>query len=85
MGDRVAEVQHHHAIADAEHQAHVVIDEEHGDAVLVGQRAQAMPERDALIGVEPGGRLVHQNQTRLLRQRAADAHELALSVRDLAG
>jgi len=32
LGDLLAEVEHGHAVADAHHQAHVVLDEDDGEA-----------------------------------------------------
>ena len=43
LGDDLAELEHHHAVADAEDQAHVVLDEQHRLA-LVGEAAQGDAE-----------------------------------------
>src|SRR5205085_3271298 len=80
--DRLAEVDDVHLVADAEYQAHVVVDQEHGDALL-GQLAQALAELDALVRVEPRGGLVHEHQPRTPGQGASDTDELAASVRQL--
>src|SRR5580700_4549944 len=78
LGDDLAELEHHHPVADAEDQAHVVLDEEHRLA-LVGEAAQGDAEFLALGAVQAGGRLVQAEQRRLGDQGAGDADELALS------
>ena len=66
-------------VAHAQHEPHVVVDQEHGHAVLFRERAQTPPELEALVGVEPGGGLVEQDEPRLAGQRSADADQLALA------
>src|SRR3954471_10145334 len=82
LRDHAPEVEHHDVVADAEHEAHVVIDEQHGHA-RVGQCAQMAAELGALVGVQSGGGLIHQHEPWALRERAGDADELAPSVREL--
>jgi hypothetical protein len=43
VGDHAPELEHDHAVADAQPEPHVVIDQQRGLAA-VGQRAQALPE-----------------------------------------
>jgi hypothetical protein len=60
-----------------------VVDEEDRHAVLVRQSAQPASQLEALVGVEPGGGLVEQDQPGLAGQRPADTHQLAFTERDL--
>ena len=66
-----------------EHEPHVVIDQEDRRAA-VDDLAQVAAERDRLLGVEPGGRLVEAEQLGPRRQRAGDGDELALALGQLA-
>jgi hypothetical protein len=79
LRDHSPEVDHYDAVADTQHQPHVMVDEQDTDTVA-GQRAQAAAERQALVGVQSGGGLVHEDQTRALSQRAGHPDELALPV-----
>ena len=54
VGDHASELQHHHAVADIQHEPHVVVDQQRG-LPLVGQSAQAPAEVLTLPGVEAGG------------------------------
>src|SRR5204862_117000 len=69
-GDGSAVVQREHAVGDRAHEAHVVLDHQHGDAQ---QRPDVLdPERHVLglLDAEPGGRLVEQEELRLGAERA---------------
>jgi hypothetical protein len=57
-----------------------VLDEQHGDAQRVAQRADRARDLGRLDGVEPGRRLVEQQDARLHRQRPRDVHELGDAV-----
>ena len=84
VGDHAAELEHDHPVADAEHEPHVVVDQQRRLA-RVGEGAQRETEFLALARVESGGGLVEAQQPRPAGERAGDAHELALSLRELVG
>ena len=63
LGDDAPEVEHVDVVAHVEHQAHVVVDEEHGH-VAFEEVTEVVAEQLALGGVEAGGRLVEQQQLR---------------------
>src|SRR5438552_2722445 len=62
LGDHATVVEHDHRLGEAHHQAHVVLDDEHGDvaaADLADQRDEPL-----LFGAgHAGGRLVEEQQT----------------------
>ena len=66
--DHLAELEHDDAIADPEHEPHVVIDQQDRRAAI-HDLAQVSAEPDRLPGVEPGGRLVEAQQLGPCRQR----------------
>ena len=57
MRDDLAEVEHIDVVADVQHQAHVVIDQEQTDAE-VEKAAQVLSELLALLRIKAGGRFV---------------------------
>ncbi len=64
---------------DAHHQLHVVLDQHHRDAGL-GHFLDQVVDLGGLGRVEPGGRLVEQQQARLGGQRAGDLEPLQRAV-----
>ena len=82
-GDHLAELQHDDAVADAEHEAHVVVDQQDRRA-SVDDLAQVAAEGDRLLRVEAGGRFVEAQQLGACGQRPGDGDELALALRELA-
>ena len=82
-GDERAEVEDVDLVAQAEHEAHVVVDEENGDPA-VAHRAQAVGQPPALSAIETGGRLVEEQQRRTAGQGTGDRDELALALGQLA-
>src|SRR5688572_758914 len=64
LGDLGAEVEHHHPLRQRQEEAHVVLDEQHGDAAL-GDAADDARQPLELRGREPRGRLVEQDEARL--------------------
>ena len=62
--DERAEVQDVDLVAELEHQAHVVVDQQDGHAG-VPDLAQPLRQPRALRAVQPGRRLVEQQQPRL--------------------
>src|SRR5262245_46078268 len=75
---RSAAGQHRSLVQDVdqvgvlEHGLHVVLDEQHGQPEVVLQPADEVEERVGLVGVEPGGRLVEQEEPGTGQQRPAD-------------
>ena len=61
--DHLAELEHDDLVGDAEHEAHVVVDEQHRRAG-VDDLAQAPAELGRLVDVEAGGGLVQADQPR---------------------
>ena len=55
--DHRSEVEHVHPVADIEHQAHVMVDQEQGRAI-VDDVSQKYTKRLALLGVQTRRRLV---------------------------
>ena len=77
-------VAHHgHAIADREDLLEMVADEDDADAIRFERPDRAHQEFDLVTG-QGRGRLVHDDDARLLRQRPPDLHELALRERHAA-
>src|SRR5258706_14152547 len=84
LGDLLAELQDYDPVADPHHQAHVVLDEQHGHpgiADLADQREEVR----LLRRVEAGGRLVQADQARPGGQRAGDLQPPLLTVGQVAG
>ena len=79
--DDLAELEHDDLVADPEHEAHVVVDEQHRLAG-VDEAPEPAAELLALVRVEPGRRLVEAHDARLRDERARDADELALALRE---
>ena len=82
LGERRALVEHVDAVADLHDQRHVVVDQQHAGAVLVAHRADDRGELGHLRLREAGGRLVHQDEARLGRERARDAEPPLVAVRE---
>ena len=59
---------------------HVVLDQEHGDVLLVPHPADEVDERGGLLRVHPGGRLVEEEQLRLRRESARDLEPPLVAV-----
>src|SRR2546421_1135439 len=71
FGDLLAVVEHRHAVAQAHHQLHVVLDEQDGAAVLA-DAVDELTQHDLLGGVHAGGRLVECDERGVGGQRAGD-------------
>jgi hypothetical protein len=83
LGDLLAEVEHRDGVADAHHHVHVVLDEDHGDAVVADLADDGHQLLDVGRG-QAGGRLVEQQQLRVERQRARDLQQALLAVGQVA-
>src|SRR5467141_1116917 len=79
FSDLLAVIQHQHPVADIHHQAHVVLDEQHGDAPIAN-RLDQLAKREALRGVHARGRLVEREQLRLGGERARDLETPLVAV-----
>ncbi len=82
VGDDAAELEHDNTVADAQYKAHVVVDQEHGLA-LICEPAQAAAELLALTRVESGAWFVEADDSvpaHPARERAGDADELARAL-----
>ena len=82
-GDLDAEVEHHDVVADVHHEVHVVLDEQHADAPIVGEAAHEVRQLGGLGVAESGRRLVEQQHARLGGDRARDGQQPALTVRQV--
>src|SRR5262245_28175494 len=81
VGDLAAVVEHHHAIRDVHHHAHVVLDQhERGAEVVVNVENEAAHVL-LFLEVHPRHRLVEQEQRRLRGERAAELDALLQAVR----
>src|SRR6185436_14348824 len=74
LGDHLAEMQRDDALREAEDDVHVVLGEQHGNILAARKLRGECHQRAALLGRHPGGRLVHQQQARALRQRHPELH-----------
>ena len=72
-------------VGHAAHDAEVVGDEQHGHAELALQRLQQLEDLGLDSDVEGGGRLVGDQQVRLVGERHGDHDALALAARELMG
>ena len=62
LRDLAPEVERDHLVGDAHHQAHVVLDQKHGDAQPVADVADQLAERVHFLVIEAARRLVQQQQ-----------------------
>ncbi len=74
-GDHAPGAHHGEALADVEHLAHLVADEQHRDAARLDVAHHAEQGGDLASG-QGGGRLVHDQQARVGRQRPGDGDQL---------
>ena len=82
-GDEVAEVEHHHLVADTHHEVHVVLDDQDRHAPVFGQAADHPGQLGALGRAETGGRLIEQEHAGAHRHRPGDRQQSSLSVRQV--
>src|SRR5262249_5400081 len=80
-GDRLAVVEHLNSLADAEDDAHGVLDEEHAAPEVVTGAGDPLGGLQARAGVEARRRLVEQEETRRARYRPRDPDAPLLAVR----
>ena len=63
-GDHVAVVEHDDVVGDVHHHAHVMLDQQYGDPVVVAQVADDVAQGVGLGRVEAGGRFVQADEFR---------------------
>ncbi len=83
LGDLGAEIEHHDAVGEIHHKAHVVLDQQHRHAA-VAQLAQQRREPLLLQMAQARGGLVEQQQQRIDAQRARDLDDALLAERQAA-
>ena len=85
LGDALAVVEHGDAVADAHDHAHVVLDEQDGQAQLGAQLGDEPLHLLGLVGVHARRRLIQQQQHRLAGQGAGDLQAALVAVGQVAG
>ena len=80
-----AVIQHGDPVGDAEDDVHVMLDEQHGDFLVLVERADQLGHVVGLLIAHAGGRLVQQQQFRLAGERDADFHDALVAMAELAG
>ena len=78
-------VEHEHAVGDAHHHLHVVLDKEEGEPAIAPQLLDPIEQALAERRVDPRHRLVEQDHLGVGHQHAAEFEELALTARQRAG
>ena len=78
--DGCAEVDDHHPVGEVHHEAHVVLDEDHGHAQLVADVEDEPGHVLGLLDVHPGDGLVEEQELGLHRERAAQLDALLDAV-----
>ena len=84
LGDDPALGHHHDPVGDVPDDVHVVLDEEHGHA-LVAQGLDVAEQRLGERGVHTGHRLVEHDHRRVAHQGPRHLEELALAAGEAAG
>src|SRR5262247_493660 len=84
LGDLLAVVQHSHAVGDLHDHAHVVLDQDDGEAQIGDQAAQEMHQVGRLALGHASGWLVEEQQRGLGRQRAGQLEAPPVAVRQVA-
>ena len=77
-GDHAALGHHDDAVGVVHHDLHVVLDEQERDALLAPQALHVVEQARAERRVDPGHRLVEQQEARLGHQRPGELEQLAL-------
>ena len=83
LGDQAPEVEHVRPLGEAGDQLDVVLHQEDGEAVLGLDRAQRRRQLRRLLAIEPGGRLVEEQDPGPGHQGPAHLHEAALAQAEL--
>ena len=80
VGDPAPEVQHHDPVRDVHDHVDAVVDDHHGEALLLVDVEDEAGHRLLLLGVHPRRRLVQEEQVRIERQGARHLHEPLVPV-----
>ena len=84
VGDQPAARQHDDAVGEGEHHVHRMLGEQHRDLALDHQPLDQCDELVALARAHAGGRLVHQQQARLVGERDGEFDALDVAIGELA-
>ena len=84
VGDQPAARQHDDAVGEGEHHVHRMLGEQHRDAALDHQLLDQCDQLVALARRHAGGRLVHQQQARLVGERDGELDALDVAIGELA-
>src|SRR5688572_16067015 len=76
-------VEHHHSVAHGHDHTHVVLDQQHGDAVGIAQTANRLGNPTTFFRIHPGRRFVEEQQLRLAGEGSRQLHRLLHSVRQV--
>ena len=83
FGQHLAEMQHRDALGDLAHERHVVLDHDDGMAAL-----EIVDDQRGLVRLRlghAGGRLVEQDDLRVLRDQQPELQPLGLAVAEIGG
>ncbi len=84
VGDHAALGHHDHPVGVVHHHLHVVLDEQEGDALLGAEPLHVVEQPAPEGGVDPGHRLVEEQEARLGHQRPCELEQLPLTARERA-
>src|SRR6266545_1137394 len=79
--DLLPEIEHVHSVGDAHDEAHVVLDEEDRQLVVVTQPFDERAEQVDLVMAEPAGRLVQEQEPRAGDERTGELDPFLRPVR----
>src|SRR3954470_2936360 len=77
--ERLAVIQHEHALGHVHHEVHVVLDDEQRGAAL-GDVGQALEKKLDLGRIQAGGRLIQHEQLRSRGERSGDLEHALLAI-----
>ena len=84
LRDQAAAVEHQDAVGMLEHHVHVVLGEEHADRFFPRDPGREPHQLDPLARRHAGGRLVHQQQLRLVGERDRKLEPLEVAIGEFA-
>ena len=84
-GDDDTVVEQIEAVGDRQRPADLLLDQEHGEALLVGRPAQGAEQALDHLGSKPEGELVDQQRPRAGGQGPSQREDLLLAAREQAG
>src|SRR2546426_9105751 len=85
LGDLLAHVEHRDTVGDVHDHAHVVLDQDHGDAPLLVDVEDEARHVLFLFVIASAHRLVEQQDLRVERERAAELDALLETISERAG